>query len=165
MEYLSLSNNQLGGPVPPSLGNLKELKVFKINSNHLNGELHEDLGKLTNLDTFQVDNNNLEGVIPKELDKSLKLGIHDLQYSINNGLKAPIRDRFIKDESEALEKCWIHMNTKPGEESNDNSTTKLYNGSPQDHSKWKGIKIKGYRVTEIGKWVGETPKIKWAQKM
>ncbi|GMH62053.1 hypothetical protein TL16_g03398 [Triparma laevis f. inornata] len=151
LEELSVSNNKLGGEIPKELGSLKQLKVFKINSNEFEGDLPESLGELTNLETFQVDNNALVGKIPKKLDERESLGIHDLQYSANAGLLAETRDGVIKKEMEALEKCWIHMNTKPNEDVSDNSscTTKLYMGSPSDHSKWKGITIVGYRVTEI----------------
>ncbi|KAF8035162.1 hypothetical protein BT93_C1253 [Corymbia citriodora subsp. variegata] len=66
--------NQLSGPIPMSLGNLKNLKSFGVGSNQLTGETHGSelsfLSALSNCQSLQLlalDDNPLRGSIPKSI--------------------------------------------------------------------------------------------------
>nr|GLL30766.1 receptor-like protein 12 [Ipomoea trifida] len=43
LEYLSLSDNQFLGPLPPNIGKLSNLKHLDLSRNKLNGSIHESL--------------------------------------------------------------------------------------------------------------------------
>ena len=52
---LSLSDNQLTGPIPPELGRLTNLERLQINRNQLTGPIPVELGNLTELTFLRVD--------------------------------------------------------------------------------------------------------------
>ncbi|HRG08686.1 MAG TPA: hypothetical protein PLJ08_08910, partial [Cyclobacteriaceae bacterium] len=62
-----LNDNNIGGSIPPQLGNLKKLSVFFLHKNKLTGSIPETLGNLTNVEMFYLMDNLLEGPIPPEL--------------------------------------------------------------------------------------------------
>ena len=70
---LSLSNNGLRGPLPPTLGNLSALVVLSLYANQLSGGIPPELGALSNLQTLDLFNNQLSGGIPPELGALGKL--------------------------------------------------------------------------------------------
>ena len=61
---LSLHGNQLSGSMPPSLGNLTNLRELYLYYNQLSGEIPPSLGNLTNLTVLDLDTNQLSGEIP-----------------------------------------------------------------------------------------------------
>ena len=68
LEWLALHDNDLTGPIPPELGNLRSLeRVLWLSGNQLTGEIPAELGDLANLQTLRLDNNQLTGEMPAEL--------------------------------------------------------------------------------------------------
>ncbi|SNR14349.1 leucine-rich repeat domain-containing protein [Tenacibaculum jejuense] len=61
---ISLSNNNLTGTLPESLGGLSELKYLDLSFNNLENNLPPSLNQLTQLETFLIPFNKLEGDIP-----------------------------------------------------------------------------------------------------
>ena len=64
---LTLSNNQLVGPIPPQLSNLSWLRILDLGRNNLSGAVPVELGELTELQVFYVRENRLSGTIPPGL--------------------------------------------------------------------------------------------------
>ena len=46
---LSLSYDQLTGPIPPEIGNLTNLEILYLSLNQVTGPIPPEIGKLTNL--------------------------------------------------------------------------------------------------------------------
>lgn len=61
---LDLASRGLTGTVPPALGNLRELRVLRLNGNQLTGRIPSRLGQLTALTDVQVQANQLTGCAP-----------------------------------------------------------------------------------------------------
>ena len=86
---LDLSNNQLSGQIPTSLGALKALKLLNISGNKLSGKIPSSFGDLENIETLDLSHNKLFGSIPPTLTKLQQLTILDVS---NNELVGPIPD-------------------------------------------------------------------------
>ena len=84
---LDISNNQLSGQIPASLGDLKALKLLNISHNKLSGKIPTSLGDLENIETLDFSHNNLSGSIPLTLIKLQQLTILDVS---NNELTGRI---------------------------------------------------------------------------
>ncbi|KAL3522576.1 hypothetical protein ACH5RR_015410 [Cinchona calisaya] len=82
LEYLSVIVNQLSGPIPGYLGNLKTLVYMSLENNMFNGIVPAELGKLVNLENLILSVNNLTGQLPMELNNLTKLT--ELRLSSNN---------------------------------------------------------------------------------
>ncbi|MDO5969779.1 immunoglobulin domain-containing protein [Flavivirga aquimarina] len=67
LEFLRLGINSLTGTIPDELGNLGLLEQLQLQSNQLTGIIPTSLGNLVNLETLLISNNNLTGTIPDEL--------------------------------------------------------------------------------------------------
>ncbi|RRT43136.1 hypothetical protein B296_00020665 [Ensete ventricosum] len=69
VKKLDLSyNRNLGGPLPPSIGNLKQLVVLSLNSNRFTGAIPASLGRLSNLTWLDLASNQLTGNLPTSSD-------------------------------------------------------------------------------------------------
>ncbi len=75
---LTLSDNNLSGVIPASLGNLDKLGWLHLAFNELDGEIPEALGDLEALRSLDLRNNKLDGSIPASLGKLSKLDWLDL---------------------------------------------------------------------------------------
>ena len=80
---LSLSFNELAGPIPAELGNLSNLETLYLGFNELAGPIPAELGSLSNLESLNLSNNRLTGTIPGELGslsnlESLNLSSNEL---------------------------------------------------------------------------------------
>lgn len=65
--------NNLEGPLPASLSDLKELKVLELSFNKLSGNLPSSLGKLSKLEVLALNGNMLEGNMPDSFSDLLEL--------------------------------------------------------------------------------------------
>ncbi|KAK3229616.1 hypothetical protein Dsin_001497 [Dipteronia sinensis] len=67
LEYLYLRNNKLSGSIPLEIGNLLKLSVMQIDTNQFTGPLPHDICRGGLLQTFTVNSNRLTGPIPGSL--------------------------------------------------------------------------------------------------
>ena len=67
LEELWLADNQLTGEIPPELGNFANLDELYLWGNELTGEIPVELGTLANLTSLSLSQNQLTGAIPTEL--------------------------------------------------------------------------------------------------
>ena len=86
--FLDLSNKQLSGKIPASLGALEALKLLNISYNKLSGKIPESFGDIKNLESLDLSHNQLSGSIPQTLTKLQQLTILDVN---NNQLTGRIR--------------------------------------------------------------------------
>ncbi|XP_030972525.1 probable LRR receptor-like serine/threonine-protein kinase At1g07650 isoform X2 [Quercus lobata] len=82
LEFLSLSVNNLSGPIPSFLGNITTLRNLTIESNLFSGTVPHELGNLVNLESLVLNANNLTGELPVALTNLTKLKL--LRISSNN---------------------------------------------------------------------------------
>lgn len=155
-----MHKNNLSGQVPESLSKLEGLESLLINNNKLEGNLPKEFDKLQKIKTFHCHNNKLGGDVPafcgnveRGNDSTEESSGFDLVYGNNQWndghtnieLSAPLFEQPIKDDRKAVIKCWNAMGGELKE---------LYHeGGDKDVQKWKGIKVKKNRVTEID-WSG-----------
>ena len=85
LEHIALeSNPSLQGEIPPSLGEVPNLRVLCLTQNNLQGEIQKELGGLGSLEQLDLSYNNLSGEIPAEIGGLKSLTILDLSW---NGLE------------------------------------------------------------------------------
>jgi len=70
---LALSNNNLIGTIPTSIGNLSHLTNLYLSNNQLDGTIPTEFGSLSNLINLGLNNNLLDGSIPPELGNLVNL--------------------------------------------------------------------------------------------
>ena len=87
LQSLNLAWNDLTGPIPPQLGALEDLRSLNLGGNELNGPIPAALGRLANLSYLSLDWNELSGPIPTELHGLANLSHLILSY---NELSGPI---------------------------------------------------------------------------
>ncbi|KAM4101020.1 hypothetical protein ACJW30_05G112000 [Castanea mollissima] len=73
LEYLSISTNNLSGPIPTYLGKITSLKILSIEINQFSGIVPLELGNLVNLEYLVLSANNLTGELPSTLTNLNKL--------------------------------------------------------------------------------------------
>ncbi len=71
LESLNLGDNRLGGEIPPELGNLANLEYLNLRDNWLSGEIPPELGNLANLRELRLLGNELSGCVPSNLEGQL----------------------------------------------------------------------------------------------
>ena len=92
---LSLVAQEMSGPIPAALGNLRKLRVLEVqnsigdrlNRRYLTGPLPMALWQLTELRKLSLDDNRLTGTLPEELGMLSKLKVLRLK---NNELSGEI---------------------------------------------------------------------------
>ena len=67
LTHLSLVNNQLTGNILPELGHLRSLTELDLSKNLLSGSIPAEFGQMTNLVRLHVYSNRLSGSIPSEI--------------------------------------------------------------------------------------------------
>ena len=76
LQELDLSNNNLSGSIPPSLGNCTSLKYLYLDYNKLSGSILMEIGKLTLLEVISLAYNSaLGGPIPRSISNCSQLQI------------------------------------------------------------------------------------------
>jgi Leucine-rich repeat (LRR) protein len=82
VEFLSLSDNQLHGEIPLSLGEMSYVVVIDLSRNNLTGRIPPSLANCSFLNVVDLGNNNLFGTIPSSLG-NLK-GLRSLHFNDNH---------------------------------------------------------------------------------
>ncbi|XP_021826653.1 LRR receptor-like serine/threonine-protein kinase FLS2 [Prunus avium] len=86
LESLDLSNCELEGQLPASLGVLKSLQHLRLSGLLLWGSIPESIGNLSSLKTLDLSDNNMNGSIPESLGKLSELVELELSYNPWEGL-------------------------------------------------------------------------------
>lgn len=93
LSEISLSNNNLNGYIPSSLGNLSRVVVMALDRNELIEEIPQELSLLSSLEELNLSFNDLEGSIPATLGDLVNLKVLHLG---SNGLDGTIPSTFQK---------------------------------------------------------------------
>ncbi|PKA50360.1 LRR receptor-like serine/threonine-protein kinase RPK2 [Apostasia shenzhenica] len=80
------SDNQLTGPIPPSLGFSESLLALHLSRNRLHGSIPVNFGDLKHLKSILVASNNLSGPIPSGLEQLKSLQVVDLSFNALTGV-------------------------------------------------------------------------------
>lgn len=75
---LDLSNNNLKGNLPLTIGNLKNLKYLDLSDNELTGRMPRELRKFDYLAYLDLSGNKFEGTLPVTLNRLQSLAYLDL---------------------------------------------------------------------------------------
>ncbi|GAY66552.1 hypothetical protein CUMW_249610 [Citrus unshiu] len=78
LESLDLGQNNLGGFLPNSLGQLENLKILQLWGNLFRGSIPESIGNLSSLRELYLHNNQMDGTIPESLGKLSHLVVLDI---------------------------------------------------------------------------------------
>ena len=74
LKVLNIGDNyELGGIIPPGVGNLTELDTLVVNWGKVSGELPEEIGNLTNLRLLEIQQNQLVGKLPLSMTSMSQL--------------------------------------------------------------------------------------------
>ncbi|KMZ56040.1 Receptor-like protein kinase 3 [Zostera marina] len=84
---ISLSNNRLSGPLPPSIGNFSGLQKLLLNQNRFSGRIPAEIGRLQQLSKLDVSDNIFSSGITPEMSRCMLLTFVDLS---RNNLSGPI---------------------------------------------------------------------------
>ena len=92
LESLNLSGNKIEGKVPGLFRKFEQLKVVNLSDNSLAGNIPTSIDKLQNLEELNLNNNQLEGALPQEIIaleklKTLALANNDLQGTMPTGME------------------------------------------------------------------------------
>ena len=90
VDALRLERNNLVGPIPDELYDLKGLTVILAYGNELSGSLSPEIGGLSELETFHLAENGLTGALPPELGNLGNLYTLDLH---GNGFSGTLPSR------------------------------------------------------------------------
>jgi Leucine-rich repeat (LRR) protein len=88
VEQLTLSGNNLDGPLPVEIGDLVNLITVDLSGNSLTGSIPTTIGTMTALETVDLSNNQLSGALPTEIGNLTALITLDI--SSNAGLTGPL---------------------------------------------------------------------------
>ncbi|KAJ3404573.1 hypothetical protein HDU80_002660 [Chytriomyces hyalinus] len=91
LEYLNLGMNQFSGGVPSEFAQLTNLKELIITDNtFMTGTIPSELGNLQNLEKLQLSRNSLTGTVPESLLSLSKLRDLELQNNLLSGPLPPL---------------------------------------------------------------------------
>eukprot|EP00261_Vitis_vinifera_P036272 XP_019077515.1 PREDICTED: LRR receptor-like serine/threonine-protein kinase GSO1 isoform X2 [Vitis vinifera] len=82
LNYLSLSENQITGTIPDSIGHITSLRVIDFSGNNLTGSIPSTINNCFSLIVLDLGNNNLSGTIPDSIGHITSLQVID--FSRNN---------------------------------------------------------------------------------
>ncbi|KAK8707248.1 hypothetical protein V6N13_058309 [Hibiscus sabdariffa] len=88
---IHVDDNLIYGPIPPQISNLVNLTLLNLSSNLLNGSIPYELCRMEKLERVYLSNNSLSGEIPAALGNITHLGLLDLSM---NKLSGSIPDSF-----------------------------------------------------------------------
>jgi hypothetical protein len=104
-------NNELTGPIPAELGQLRALVYLCLDGSKLSGAIPAELGQLGALTDLHLDQNELSGAIPTELGQ---LGALNHLYLNGNELSGAIPTEL--GQLGALMELWLSENQLTGQE-------------------------------------------------
>ncbi|PHT54299.1 hypothetical protein CQW23_08761 [Capsicum baccatum] len=67
MMFLSISHNQISGPIPKNICQLTKLKVLSISFNKITGDIPRNIGCLSKLEELYIGDNPIKGTIPTSI--------------------------------------------------------------------------------------------------
>ncbi|CAN6209267.1 unnamed protein product [Urochloa humidicola] len=82
---ITLSNNQLTGALPASIGNFSGLQKLLLDQNAFSGEIPPEIGRLQQLSKADLSGNALDGGVPPEIGKCRLLTYLDLSRNNLSG--------------------------------------------------------------------------------
>ncbi|KAG1355036.1 putative Receptor-like protein EIX1 [Cocos nucifera] len=85
LQSIDLHNNNLSGPLPSQIGELRSLVYLVVHGNSLSGSIPASLGKLSALSELDLSSNSLNGSIPASLGKLFALSSLDLSSNSLSG--------------------------------------------------------------------------------
>jgi hypothetical protein len=88
---LRLSSNRLSGPIPETIGNLRNVKALELESNTLSGTLPASLSNMEDLEALLLGSNELSGTLPPDLSQATGLKVVNFE---NNNLAGTIPSTF-----------------------------------------------------------------------
>ncbi len=101
MTEFKISQNEITGIIPVTMGDLSSLSTLWLDDNQLTGTIPDELGSATNLQVLWVDNNKLTGAIPEnflDLDFLMELTIYNNCFdSLPDFSSSPVTDIFQTD--------------------------------------------------------------------
>ncbi|KAK2631217.1 hypothetical protein EUGRSUZ_L03225 [Eucalyptus grandis] len=101
LEYRSLSQNSIWGPIPVTLGELSSLTESDLSHNKLSGNIPESIGRLSSLEMLDITNNSLNRVVSEShfanLTSLTELSIssNELVLSFDPAWVSPFRVQWI----------------------------------------------------------------------
>ncbi|XP_028753673.1 probable LRR receptor-like serine/threonine-protein kinase At1g74360 [Neltuma alba] len=78
LEFLDISENMFGGSVPKEVANCKNLTTLNLSSNELDGPIPKEIGSLSRMEALYLGNNSFSRDIPDELLNLTNLAFLDL---------------------------------------------------------------------------------------
>ncbi|XP_010462193.2 PREDICTED: receptor-like protein 12 [Camelina sativa] len=78
---IDFSGNQLNGPIPDSIGLLKELRILNLSNNAFTGHIPSTMANLTNLESLDLSQNKISGEIPSELGALSSLEVINVSHN------------------------------------------------------------------------------------
>ncbi|XP_016435749.2 uncharacterized protein LOC107761968 [Nicotiana tabacum] len=85
---LDLSFNALTGSIPPEIGRLSQLKQLSLSSNFLQGQIPKEIGSCSELQQLELFDNQLSGKIPEEIGQLTTLEV--FRAGGNEGIRGEI---------------------------------------------------------------------------
>ncbi|CAN1777366.1 Leucine-rich repeat receptor-like serine/threonine-protein kinase BAM1 [Linum perenne] len=82
---ISLSNNQLSGPLPPTIGNFSGVQKLLLDGNQFTGSIPSEVGKLQQLSKMDISHNKLSGPITPSISQCKLLTFVDLSRNELSG--------------------------------------------------------------------------------
>uniref|UniRef100_A0A2P2M5Y4 non-specific serine/threonine protein kinase n=1 Tax=Rhizophora mucronata TaxID=61149 RepID=A0A2P2M5Y4_RHIMU len=82
---ISVSNNQLSGPLPPSIGNFSGVQKLLLDGNKLSGPIPPEIGKLQQLSKLDFSHNKFSGPIAPQISRCKLLTFVDLSRNELSG--------------------------------------------------------------------------------
>ncbi|TYI04306.1 hypothetical protein ES332_A10G008200v1 [Gossypium tomentosum] len=84
--HMDISENDISGPIPSSLGNCRNLTSINLSMNRFTGFIPSELSNLADLQTLNVSHNLLQGSLPSQLSNCSRLVEFDVGFNSLNGL-------------------------------------------------------------------------------
>lgn len=81
LHTIELHKNSLSGEIPSSVYDMYQLKTLYLDDNELSGEISDDIGKMTMLEKLTLNDNEFSGTLPTELGELENL---DMLWLYNN---------------------------------------------------------------------------------